>query len=114
MLRRSARTTVRSDPSIRPATRSHSSQRLPAATYTPEPRTACYSASRRATAMPTVGLPGEGARSTTRNSSHMRDITFQLSLDLQHIDDAVKMARLGVEAGVQAIEAGTILILSEG
>lgn len=44
----------------------------------------------------------------------MRDITFQLSLDLQHLDEAVSMARLGVEAGVQVIEAGTILILSEG
>ena len=42
------------------------------------------------------------------------DITFQLSLDLQWIDDAVALARIGVEAGVQAIEAGTILILSEG
>jgi 3-keto-L-gulonate-6-phosphate decarboxylase len=42
------------------------------------------------------------------------DITYQLSLDLKTIDDAVAMARLGVEAGVQVLEAGTILIMSEG
>jgi 3-hexulose-6-phosphate synthase len=41
-------------------------------------------------------------------------ITFQLSLDLKSLDDAVEMARLGVEAGIDVIEAGTILILSEG
>src|SRR5689334_5472675 len=41
-------------------------------------------------------------------------ITFQLSLDLAHIDEAVDLARLGVSSGVQVLEAGTILILSEG
>jgi 3-hexulose-6-phosphate synthase len=41
------------------------------------------------------------------------DILFQLSLDLKDLDEAVEMARLGVEAGVQVLEAGTILILSE-
>ena len=39
---------------------------------------------------------------------------FQLSLDLQHLDDAEAMARIGADAGIQALEAGTILILSEG
>lgn len=41
-------------------------------------------------------------------------VTFQLSLDLTRIEDALALARLGVDAGVQVIEAGTILILSEG
>jgi 3-hexulose-6-phosphate synthase len=42
------------------------------------------------------------------------EITFQLSLDLKRIGDAVELAKLGVAAGVQVIEAGTILIMSEG
>lgn len=42
------------------------------------------------------------------------NITFQLSLDRKTLDEAVAMAELGVAAGVQVIEAGTILILSEG
>ena len=42
------------------------------------------------------------------------EITFQLSLDQKDLTDAVQMARLGVEAGVQVVEAGTILIMSEG
>ncbi len=42
------------------------------------------------------------------------DLTFQLSLDHQDLDAAIEMARLGVAAGVNVIEAGTILILSEG
>jgi 3-hexulose-6-phosphate synthase len=41
-------------------------------------------------------------------------VTFQLSLDLTDIDRAVELARLGVGAGIQVLEAGTILILSEG
>lgn len=41
-------------------------------------------------------------------------ITFQLSLDLKTIDQAIAMARLGAAAGVQVLEAGTILIMSEG
>src|SRR5947209_1899427 len=44
----------------------------------------------------------------------MQDNVFQLSLDLTDLDEAVELARLGVEAKVQTIEAGTILILSEG
>src|ERR1051326_1420005 len=47
-------------------------------------------------------------------SSSSREITFQLSLDQKDLSDAVEMAWLGVEAGVQVIEAGTILIMSEG
>ncbi len=42
------------------------------------------------------------------------NITFQLSLDVKDLEDAVELARLGADAGVQVIEAGTILILSEG
>lgn len=42
------------------------------------------------------------------------NVTFQLSLDQKSLDEAVEMARLGVAAGVQVLEAGTILILSEG
>jgi hypothetical protein len=42
------------------------------------------------------------------------EVIFQLSLDLQVLEEAVEMAGLGVEAGIHAIEAGTILILSEG
>jgi 3-keto-L-gulonate-6-phosphate decarboxylase len=41
-------------------------------------------------------------------------ITFQLSLDRKTLEEAVDMAALGVAAGVHVIEAGTILILSEG
>lgn len=41
-------------------------------------------------------------------------IKFQLSLDRKTLDEAVEMAALGVAGGVQVIEAGTILILSEG
>ena len=43
-----------------------------------------------------------------------KDITFQLSLDLADLDAAVELAGLGVAAGIDVIEAGTILILSEG
>jgi len=41
-------------------------------------------------------------------------ITFQLSLDQKSLAEAVEMASLGAAAGVQVLEAGTILILSEG
>lgn len=43
-----------------------------------------------------------------------RDITFQLSLDQKSLSEAVEMAALGVAAGIDVLEAGTILILSEG
>ncbi len=39
---------------------------------------------------------------------------YQLSLDLTSIEEAIELAKLGVAAGVQVIEAGTILLLSEG
>jgi len=51
-------------------------------------------------------VPGAGSQG--------KPITFQLSLDLARIDEAVDLARLGVASGVQVLEAGTILILSEG
>jgi len=37
-----------------------------------------------------------------------------LSLDQKNLDEAVEMASLAVEAGIHVLEAGTILILSEG
>jgi 3-hexulose-6-phosphate synthase/6-phospho-3-hexuloisomerase len=49
-----------------------------------------------------------------RDQTPRDDITFQLSLDVKDLEDAVELARLGADAGVQVIEAGTILILSEG
>jgi 3-hexulose-6-phosphate synthase/6-phospho-3-hexuloisomerase len=39
---------------------------------------------------------------------------IQLALDLATIDEALAMARIGVEAGVDWLEAGTPLIVSEG
>src|SRR5262249_33308768 len=48
------------------------------------------------------------------DTERSHNITFQLSLDQKELSDAIEMARLGVEAGVQVIEAGTILIMSEG
>jgi 3-hexulose-6-phosphate synthase len=42
------------------------------------------------------------------------EISYQLSLDLTKLEDALSMARLGVESGVNVLEAGTILIMSEG
>ena len=45
---------------------------------------------------------------------NLKEITFQLSLDRTLLAEAVELASLGVAAGVQVIEAGTILILSEG
>src|SRR2546422_9150271 len=41
-------------------------------------------------------------------------ITFQLSLDQKSLDEAIELAKLGVAAGVQVLEAGTVLILNEG
>src|SRR5437016_4402239 len=46
--------------------------------------------------------------------SRPEQISFQLSLDQKNLEDAVELASLGVAAGVNVIEAGTILILSEG
>ena len=48
------------------------------------------------------------------SNGHRTDIRFQLSLDRKTLEEAVEMAELGVAAGVHVIEAGTILILSEG
>jgi len=41
-------------------------------------------------------------------------ITFQLSLDRTLLSEALELATLGADAGVHMLEAGTILILSEG
>ena len=38
----------------------------------------------------------------------------QLSLDLTSIDEAIDTAAIGVEAGVDWLEAGTPLLLGEG
>src|SRR5213082_472884 len=38
----------------------------------------------------------------------------QISLDLTDLDEALEMARIAVEAGVDWLEAGTPLILAEG
>jgi 3-hexulose-6-phosphate synthase len=40
--------------------------------------------------------------------------TVQVSLDLTSIDEALKVAQVAVDAGVQWLEAGTPLILAEG
>jgi 3-keto-L-gulonate-6-phosphate decarboxylase len=42
------------------------------------------------------------------------ELSFQLSLDLADLDASVELAGLGVAAGIDVSEAGTILILSEG
>ncbi len=43
-----------------------------------------------------------------------KPITFQLSLDQRRLDHAVELATVGVASGVDVLEAGTVLILSEG
>ena len=48
---------------------------------------------------------------------HLKSLTHpivQLSLDLTSIDDAIDTAAIGVEAGVDWLEAGTPLLLGEG
>src|SRR5207247_2741094 len=50
----------------------------------------------------------------TYGEDSMPEIQFQLSLDQRNLDEAVEMAALGAAAGIHVIEAGTILILSEG
>src|SRR5208337_1461206 len=44
----------------------------------------------------------------------MNEITTQVSLDLINLDEALKMARGAVRAGVDWLEAGTPLVLAEG
>ena len=44
----------------------------------------------------------------------MTEITVQVSLDLVNLNEALKMARSAVKAGVDWLEAGTPLILAEG
>lgn len=44
----------------------------------------------------------------------MSEITVQVSLDLVNLNEALKMARSAVKAGVDWLEAGTPLILAEG
>jgi len=44
----------------------------------------------------------------------MNEITTQVSLDLVDLDEALKMARGAVRAGVDWLEAGTPLVLAEG
>ena len=41
-------------------------------------------------------------------------VVFQLSLDQSDLSEAMAMAEVGVAAGINVIEAGTILILAEG
>ncbi len=41
-------------------------------------------------------------------------ITFQLSLDQTNTEEALELAKIGAAAGVQVLEAGTPLIMSEG
>jgi len=45
---------------------------------------------------------------------HMHQPVVQISLDLSDLDEALEMARVAVEAGVDWLEAGTPLILAEG
>jgi len=44
----------------------------------------------------------------------MSEITTQVSLDLVNLDEALKMARGAVRAGVDWLETGTPLVLAEG
>jgi 3-hexulose-6-phosphate synthase/6-phospho-3-hexuloisomerase len=47
-------------------------------------------------------------------ATHMHPPVVQISLDLTDLAEAVEMARVAVEAGVDWLEAGTPLILAEG
>jgi 3-hexulose-6-phosphate synthase/6-phospho-3-hexuloisomerase len=47
-------------------------------------------------------------------ATHMHPPVVQISLDLTDLVEAVEMARVAVEAGVDWLEAGTPLILAEG
>ena len=48
------------------------------------------------------------------STARLGALTIQLSLDLKSLEEAAELARIGVAAGIHVIEAGTILILSEG
>jgi 3-hexulose-6-phosphate synthase len=48
------------------------------------------------------------------NPTKLSSPIVQLALDFPNIDDALRMAEIGVRAGVDLLEAGTPLIVSEG
>jgi 3-hexulose-6-phosphate synthase len=50
----------------------------------------------------------------TKRLEHIRYPVVQLSLDLTSLDEAIETAAIGVEAGVDWLEAGTPLLLAEG
>lgn len=52
--------------------------------------------------------------SASNNKADLHHPHVQVSLDLETIDEALHMARIAVEAGVDWLEAGTPLIVSEG
>ena len=45
---------------------------------------------------------------------HLKPPIVQIALDFATIDEALAMARIGVEAGVDWLEIGTPLIVSQG
>ena len=48
------------------------------------------------------------------NLNHLKHPIVQLSLDLTSLDEALETAAIGVDAGVDWLEAGTPLLLAEG
>ncbi len=53
-------------------------------------------------------------RGTFMNLQELKHSVIQLSLDLTNIEEAIDTAAVGVEAGVDWLEAGTPLLLGEG